>query len=301
MPQCSHTGVGVQPVPLHTQGSEAAVHPAGKCRDGCRVSLGLGKRHPARHPPSSLPWYRECPSPAGLCHCSASSTGLHLPSCATSWAGTPVSLAGGNRHIPRTGRDQKQGLQPPLGQGWCTGEDKHTWEQSLPSPVPKASTGIAQQAQQFFHFLLQSAAGFDEMAAPTSSYEKTRPLEAGECQPWSSEAVGLTVRLWQHAGRHVLWWDGVLTCTGRQEKVAELQVSLEEAEVWASPGCLGLWKEYVGLGQSVVSSQELPVARAACGHGLSTWPSRQRRRAGGRRRRSGRGGSPGSSRCLGSR
>lgn len=60
------------------------------------------------------------------------------------------------------------------------GEDKHTWEQSLPSPVPKPSTGIAQQAEQFFPFLLQSAAGFDEMAAPTSSYEKTRPLEAGE-------------------------------------------------------------------------------------------------------------------------
>lgn len=59
----------------HTAG-EAAVHPAGKCfqaschwecRDGCIVSLGLGRkqmaRHPARHPLISLPWYRECPQP----------------------------------------------------------------------------------------------------------------------------------------------------------------------------------------------------------------------------------------------
>ncbi|XP_071274543.1 hematopoietic lineage cell-specific protein-like isoform X1 [Agelaius tricolor] len=32
----------------------------------------------------------------------------------------------------------------------------------------------------------KSAAGFDEMAAPTSSYEKTRPLEAGACSGTSS-------------------------------------------------------------------------------------------------------------------
>lgn len=81
--------------------------------------------------------------------------------------------------------------------------------------------------------------------------------------------------------------DGGLTSVGGQEKVAELQLSLEEAEVWGSPGCLGWWKEDEGLGQSAVSSQELPMAPAACGHGLSTWPGRQRRRAGGRRRRSG--------------
>lgn len=38
--------------------------------------------------------------------------------------------------------------------------------------------------------------------------------------------TGLTVPLWQHTGRHVLWWDVDLTCVKVQERVAELQVSL---------------------------------------------------------------------------
>lgn len=83
-----------------------------------------------------------------------------------------------------------------------------------------------------------------------------------------------------------------MTCAGGQEKVAELQDSLEEAEVWVSPGCLRWWKEDVGLGRSAVSSQELPVAPAACGHGLSTWPSWRRRRAEGRQRLAGSLGAP---------
>jgi len=73
------------------------------------------------------------------------------------------------------------------------------------------------------------------MAGPTSSYEKTRPVEAGETteyQPWVWwEAVDLMVPLWQHTGRHMLWWDVDLTCVEGQEKVAELQVILGEAEV----------------------------------------------------------------------
>lgn len=43
--------------------------------------------------------------------------------------------------------------------------------------------------------------------------------------------MGLTVSPGQHAGRCVWWWDGGLTCAEGQEKVAELQDSLEEAEV----------------------------------------------------------------------
>lgn len=219
------------------------MHPAGKCPqaschglcwDGCRVSLSLGKRqmarHPPRHPPSSLPWYRECPQALLSCATAQpswapqhlSSSQCHLLGRDTSvldWEATGTSPGQGGVRS----RDCSQ-PKPPLGQGRCTGEDKHSWEQNLPSPVPKASTGIAQQAEQFFHFLLQSAAGFDEMAAPTSSYEKTRPLEAGET--WVPAlglgSCGTHSPLWQPAGKCVLWWDGALTCAGGQEKAAEL-------------------------------------------------------------------------------
>lgn len=54
------------------------------------------------------------------------------------------------------------------------------------------------------------------------------------------------VPLWQHAGRHVLWWDVDLTCVEGQEQGAELQVPLGETEVWVSPGCLGWWKGATG-------------------------------------------------------
>lgn len=138
-------------------------------------------RPPRRHPPAPCYGTGSIPSPAVLSLLSLPS-GLHSTfpallardTCVLGWGAAGTSLGQGG--VRRGDRSQ----QLPLGQGRCAGEDKRTWEQSLPSPVPKASTGIAPWAERFFHFLLQSAAGFDEMAAPTSSYEKTRPLEAGE-------------------------------------------------------------------------------------------------------------------------
>lgn len=88
------------------------------------------------------------------------------------------------------------------------------------------------------------------MASPTSSYEKTRPVEAGEIivyQSWAWwEAVNLMVPLWQHTGRQGLWWAVDLACVEKLKKVTVLQVSLAEAEVQVSPGCLGWWKGAIG-------------------------------------------------------
>lgn len=171
--------------------------------------------------------------------------------------------------------------------------DRHGWGQSLQAPVAKPARGPQHwpclTSWTRHSFPLQSAAGFSEMAAPTSSYEKTRPLEAGETAGClgllgSCGPHGPTLR--HHSG---MCWVGcgnpqpVLKGRSRRQDCKSRREGQRSG--FLPDACGG--REPLGRLDQWSSPQAPPAAPAACGHALKTWLGQQRRRAEGRQRRSG--------------